>query len=66
MLELGMRVRVARKEAGLSQEQLGLAIGLHRTHVGHIEQGRANPSMWTILLISRGLGIKPGRLLDDL
>ena len=66
MVEFGLRVRAARKAKGLSQEQLGLRIGLHRTHVGHLEQGRANAGFWTILQVARGLDIQPGVLLDDL
>ena len=66
MLKLGIRVQAARKKLGLSQEKLGDAVGLHRTYIGHIEQARARPSAWVIVLIARRLGIQPGDLLDDL
>jgi len=66
MQEFGHRLRAIRKAAGLSQEQLGHLVGVHRTHIGHLEQGKTNPKMLTILQVARGLGIQPGVLLDDL
>lgn len=64
--EFGERVREARKALGLSQEQLGARVGLHRTYIGHIERGEVNPSLRNVLLVARGLEVDPGDLLRGL
>lgn len=53
----GANVRQARERAGLSQEALGFASGVHRTEVSLIELGRRNPRLTTILRIAAGLGV---------
>ena len=37
--DIGIRVRIARKDRSLSQEDLGLLIGLSRTSIVNIENG---------------------------
>ena len=64
--EFGERVRAARKAKGLSQEQLGALVGLHRTYIGHIERGEVNPSFRNVLLVAQGVGVDPGDLLRGL
>ncbi|HEU5171303.1 MAG TPA: helix-turn-helix transcriptional regulator [Gemmatimonadales bacterium] len=54
---LGRVIRRLRKQAGYSQERFGFAIGVHRTYMGHLERGTANPTVRTLHLVSRGLGI---------
>lgn len=56
------RMRVARIEAGLSQQQLADAVGATRQTIGLIEAGRYNPSLKLCTAICRTLG----RTLDDL
>ena len=36
---IGQRVKILRKQAGLSQEELGARAGLGRSHIGRIEDG---------------------------
>jgi transcriptional regulator with XRE-family HTH domain len=38
--EVGLRVRAARKRTGLSQVQLGLALGLDKSQISKIEKGK--------------------------
>lgn len=64
--EFGERVRATRKARGLSQEQLGALVGLHRTYIGHIERGEVNPSFRNVLLVAQGLSVDPGELLRGL
>jgi putative transcriptional regulator len=45
------RIRVARVEAGLSQEQLAAAVGVTRQTIGLIETGDYNPSLKLCLAI---------------
>lgn len=55
---LGKRIQKLRKEAGFgSQEEFAEALKLSRTHVGHIEQGRKNPSMEVLVKIAAVLKI---------
>lgn len=56
--KLGKRIQKLRKEAGYrSQESFAEALKLSRTHVGHIEQGRKNPSMKVLTKIASVLKI---------
>lgn len=64
-LVFGANVRRARKRAGLSQEALGFASGVHRTEVSLIELGRRNPSLTTVVSLARGLGLELQELLTD-
>lgn len=53
-----------RGEAGLSQEQLADAAGLHRTYIGGLERSERNPTVVTLVALSRGLGISASALLS--
>lgn len=48
--ELATQIKLARAEAGLSQEALALEAGVDRTYVSQLERGVANPSL---LVLSR-------------
>ena len=62
----GERVRTLREKAGLSQEALAEAAGLHRTYVGSVERGERNVSLMNIVVLSRALGVKPTDLFKDI
>jgi len=49
------RLRVARAEKTLSQEQLGLLAGVTRQTISSIETGQYNPSALLALLLARCL-----------
>ena len=53
---IGLRIRFLRKEAGLSQEALGLKSGLDRTYIASVEGGKRNISIVNIEKISLSLG----------
>jgi transcriptional regulator with XRE-family HTH domain len=55
-----------RKQAGLSQEQLGYRAGLHRTAVGLIERGSRTPRIDTLVKLSAALGVDSGDLLEGI
>ena len=54
-----------RQAAGISQEKLAERAGLDRTSVGLLERGQRRPGLDTILGLGDGLGLAPGRLLDE-
>lgn len=62
----GQRVRALRAAAGLTQEELGTAAGLHRTYIGGVERGERNVSLMNILRLADGLQVDPGELVTGL
>lgn len=62
----GQIVRHFREVAGLSQEALAAAAGIHRTYIGGIERGERNPTLVMIHRLARALAIKPAVLLESL
>ena len=62
--EFGVRVRALRKQTGLSQERFADAIGVGRSHLWKIENGKANPTLEIIVKIARGLDISLAQLFE--
>jgi transcriptional regulator with XRE-family HTH domain len=60
----GLVIRELRKEAGLTQEQLGLEADLRRTFVSILELGQQQPTLMTIFKISEALKIQPSKLIE--
>lgn len=59
----GKVLRELREKRGLSQEELGFESGYHRTYISLLERGLKNPSLKTIIKISKVLSVKPSELL---
>ena len=62
----GQRLRELRAECSVSQDTLALAAGIHPTAIGRFERGNREPRLRSILRLAEGLGVRPGRLVDDL
>jgi transcriptional regulator with XRE-family HTH domain len=60
---LGTTVRALRTKAKYSQEGFADAIGVHRTYMGTLERGDANPTLETLEMIAKGLGVTVSALL---
>jgi transcriptional regulator with XRE-family HTH domain len=56
-LALGIAIRELRGARGMSQEQLALEAGIHRTYLGGIERGERNPSYTNLIRLAAALGI---------
>lgn len=41
-INLGSKIRMLRKQKGMSQEAFAMAIGFHRTYIGMVERGEKN------------------------
>jgi transcriptional regulator with XRE-family HTH domain len=55
-------LRRCRKQAGLSQEELGYRCLIHRTHIGALERAKLIPRAETLVKLAGGLGVSPGEL----
>jgi transcriptional regulator with XRE-family HTH domain len=62
----GRRFRELRVERGISQDDLARETGLHATVIGRYERGVREPRVAMILRLAKGLGVKPGELVDGL
>lgn len=60
----GKRVRQLREEKGISQEQLGFDVGLHRTYIGQIERAEKNITLKNIEKIAKQLDVNVSELTD--
>jgi transcriptional regulator with XRE-family HTH domain len=65
-LQLGKRIRAARKDAGLTQAELAASISLSRTSVTNIERGRQQILLHTLYDIASTLGIDAADLLPEM
>ncbi|HET7480262.1 MAG TPA: helix-turn-helix transcriptional regulator [Rubrobacteraceae bacterium] len=61
----GTTVRLYRKQAGYSQEELADRAGIHRTYIGGIERGERNPTLTMIHRLARALGVPSHLLLEE-
>jgi putative transcriptional regulator len=61
-LDMENRVRVARVEKGLTQEQLANLAGVTRQTIGLIEAGKYNPTLKLCLMLAKATG----KSLDEL
>ena len=61
--QFGQNLRQARREAGLSQADLAIAVELTRPSVSNIERGRQGISLHTFGKMLRVLNVQPGKLL---
>lgn len=60
---LSKNIKLYRKNAGLTQVQLGLAAGLGEDYLAHIEQEKNFPSIKALCKIADILNIDPVELL---
>ena len=63
-MTVGERIRAARKEAGLTQKQLGEKLGVSAAMIGQYETGARNPKIGTLIKIADALVINVNELVD--
>lgn len=63
--KFGQRVKDERLKQGLSQENLAIKAGVHRTYIGMIERAEKNITLINIEKIAKALGMSISDLLDE-
>lgn len=62
--ELGRHIQAVRRSCGMTQEEVGAAIGLDRVSVGYIEQGKRAPRLSTLYAMAELFGVEVKDLMD--
>ena len=65
LVSLGKAIRKLREEAGFSQDNFALEVGLGRSYYGSLERGEINASYMTLMKISRCLSVSLADILQD-
>ena len=66
LAHFGDSLRQARKERGLSQEDLAFLCGIDRTYISGLERGKRNPTLKVIALVAAKLETTPSQLLTNI
>jgi transcriptional regulator with XRE-family HTH domain len=56
--QMGQRIVTLRKERGLSQQDLAYRIGMEKSNLSVIENGKSNPQVLTLVRIASALGLQ--------
>lgn len=62
LIQFGDRIREKRTEQGLSQEELAVKAGVHRTYIGMIERAEKNITLENIEKLANALKIPISKL----
>lgn len=62
--KLGLRIRVIRKEKGLSQTELAHRCGKDQQHIELIENGKTTCTSYTLYLICKNLECSPNDVME--
>lgn len=63
---LGNRVREARTENKLTQEQLAALCGFDRTYISLVERGKRNISFTNLIILAKGLDVAVSELVEGI
>jgi transcriptional regulator with XRE-family HTH domain len=63
---IGENIRRFRKREGLSQHELSIRSGIHRTEISLLERGLRNPRADTLIRISQSLKVTTDELLEGI
>ncbi|MEH7493628.1 helix-turn-helix domain-containing protein [Neobacillus niacini] len=65
-LDFGKALKRLRKDRKLSQEELADLSGLDRSYISILERNLKLPSLYTILALASGLGIKASEFMIEM
>lgn len=60
---IGAELRKAREAAGLTQQELADAAGLHRTYISLLERNKKSPTLDVLFRLCRAVGIAPSKFV---
>lgn len=61
-IEIGQKIRRAREQNNLTQDQLALMVGIGRSYLAKVESGKRNPTVDFVEKVANGLDMT----LEDL
>lgn len=64
-MTLGERIKYARNQKDMTQEELGKLIGISRSFVNHLETDRKKPSLETLIKLARTLSVSIDFLAEE-
>jgi transcriptional regulator with XRE-family HTH domain len=64
-MDLGFKIKTLRKQLKLTQEDLAKKASISRSYLADIERNRYNPSVDTLINISKSLGISLSELVSE-
>lgn len=59
---MGLNLKIARIKKGLTQDELCEMVGIGRTTLSQLEQGKANPKLTLMKKLSKALEVSPVEL----
>lgn len=62
--EFGVRLRNLRRERNMSQEKLANLAEITISQVSRIERGEVNPTLSTLDVIAKSIGVSRGELIE--
>ncbi|QIW15144.1 transcriptional regulator [Pasteurellaceae bacterium RH1A] len=63
LIAFGKTLRALRKQANLTQEELGFEADLQRIYISKLELGQQQPSLTTLFKLARGLNCSVSDML---
>jgi transcriptional regulator with XRE-family HTH domain len=63
LVAVGEAIRHFRARLGISQEELSFRAELDRTYMSGVERGVRNPTVKSLLRITKALGVRPSAVL---
>lgn len=57
---IGVRIAEIRKKMGMTQEKLSEKMGISPTYLSSIERGKENPTLDTLIILAKSLGVDLG------
>lgn len=61
----GQVLKAARRQKGISQEELAALVGVDRTYPSLLERAERSPTLVIIINVALALELRPGKMIDD-
>lgn len=61
--KLGQNLKRIRMKKGISQNAIAKTLGIDRSFITNIENGKTNPTLATIAKLAEAIGVSPDKLL---